>query len=617
MRYLGSKIKLLDAIEKTIIKYNIQGKTFADLFAGTGCVGDYFKDRYTIQSNDFLYFSYVMNQAKLKNSNVPSFKKFKKAYDKDIFTWLNSQEFEADSTYFVYNNYTPIGGRMFFTEENGLKIDGIRLKIEDLYQNRTINEDEYYFLLASLIESVTKVSNTSGTYEAFFKFWDTRATKAFVIEPLEINKVKLFSKNEVYNKETNSLIKELSGDIAYIDPPYTVTQYVSAYHMFETIARYDSPEITGKGGKRDRGNKNSLYAQRTKALTAFEDLFRKIKYTHILVSYSNQGLVSLDDLISLAKHFAKDKQVYVESTTYREYQNHRSSNKGNGKNLNEVIIYFQKDITLNKSPLNYSGSKDTLVPFIINELPDKVGTFVDVMGGAFNVGVNISALTAVVYNELNPYVYNTIEWLLNNDKDKIINQIELAISSYGLEKGNKDAYNKLRSDFNAGMNSPLYLYLLHMYSFQNMIRFNSRHEFNTPIGVAGYSEDIKHRILHFYAKTENVKLLNTDYTTLNWNEYPIDTVFYFDPPYFITSAAYNDGKRGMKGWTADEEVELLNILNYLDAQGYKFMLSNVIYHKGRVNHLLLKWVQEHQFTIVNIGTSGLRYTKKEVIIKNF
>ena len=114
-----------------------------------------------------------------------------------------------------------------------------------------------------------------------------------------------------------------------------------------------------------------------------------------------------------------------------------------------------------------------------------------------------------------------------------------------------------------------------------------------------------------------MKLLNTDYTTLNWNEYPIDTVFYFDPPYFITSAAYNDGKRGMKGWTADEEVELLNILNYLDAQGYKFMLSNVIYHKGRVNHLLLKWVQEHQFTIVNIGTSGLRYTKKEVIIKNF
>ena len=80
MRYLGSKIKLLDAIEKTIIKYNIQGKTFADLFAGTGCVGDYFKDRYTIQSNDFLYFSYVMNQAKLKNSNVPSFKKFKKSH---------------------------------------------------------------------------------------------------------------------------------------------------------------------------------------------------------------------------------------------------------------------------------------------------------------------------------------------------------------------------------------------------------------------------------------------------------------------------------------------------------------------------------------------------------
>lgn len=617
MRYLGSKVRLLKTIENVIEKYGIEGYTFGDLFAGTCCVGDYFKGRYKIQANDFLYFSYVMSKAKLSNSTTPSFSKFTKEYKRDIFDWLNSLEFTADSNYFIYNNYTPVGGRMFFTEDNGKKIDGIRIKIEDLYREQMITENEYFFLLASLIESTTKVSNTSGTYEAFFKFWDPRATKDFVLEPLEMNQQELFAENEVYNEETNRLVRRIEGDIAYIDPPYTVTQYVSAYHMLETIAKYDSPDIKGVGGKRGRGNKNSLYAQRTKALQAFEDLFRQINYKHILVSYSNQGLLSIEELVELAKLFAKDGMVYVESIDYREYQNHRSSNKGNGENLNEVILYFQKDLSLNKSPLNYSGSKDTLLPAIIKELPPSFSTFVDVMGGAFNVGANIVATDCVVYNEINPYVYGIIEWLLKSDKTEIVESIEKGIAKYKLEKGKKEPYEKLRADYNAGDNTPLNLYLLHMYSFQNMIRLNGDFKFNTPIGVAGYSEDIKQRILNFKIKSRKLKMMNVDYTLIDWSEFPPDTVFYFDPPYFITSATYNDGKRGMKGWSADEEVELLNTLSHIDSLGYKFILSNVIHHKGRTNHLLQKWVEEHKYRVVEIGTSGWRYSKNEVLIMNY
>ena len=52
MRYLGNKSRLTNFIEDVIIKYNITGETFADLFSGSGSVGDYFKDRYTILSND-------------------------------------------------------------------------------------------------------------------------------------------------------------------------------------------------------------------------------------------------------------------------------------------------------------------------------------------------------------------------------------------------------------------------------------------------------------------------------------------------------------------------------------------------------------------------------------
>ena len=84
MRYLGSKIKLLPEIESVIKKYKIKGKTFADLFAGTCCVGDYFKGKYKIISNDFLYYSYVISKAKLSFKETPKFKNFRKIYKMDI-----------------------------------------------------------------------------------------------------------------------------------------------------------------------------------------------------------------------------------------------------------------------------------------------------------------------------------------------------------------------------------------------------------------------------------------------------------------------------------------------------------------------------------------------------
>ena len=82
-----------------------------------------------------------------------------------------------------------------------------------------------------------------------------------------------------------------------------------------------------------------------------------------------------------------------------------------------------------------------------------------------------------------------------------------------------------------------------------------------------------------------------------------NTVFYFDPPYFITNAAYNDGKRGLDDWTANEESKLLSTLSMLNLNGYKFMLSNVIEHKGKKNHLLTEWIKAVSYTHLTYGKS--------------
>ena len=616
MRYLGNKTKLLNFIESIIKKYKIEGNIFADIFSGTGSVGDHFKSDYKIISNDYMYYSNVISKAKLLNNTTPLFLKFHKKYKVSPFELLNNKKYKPQDNFFIYKNYTPIADRMYITEENAIKIDGIRLDIEDFYETGIIDEKEYFFLLASLIESVPRISNTTGTYQAFLKFWESRALKQFIIEPLTMIQCKQINlNNEVYCDNSNDLIRKISGDIIYIDPPYTTTQYTNSYHLLETVARYDYPEIFGKTGRRTK-REFSNYSNKQQAFYEFEDLFRQIQFKHVLISYSNQSIVKIDELVKLAEYFAVDNKVYIETNEYREYTTNNSSSKGNGEKLKEVIIYFEKDIKINKSPLNYSGSKDTLLPIIFKELPKHVGTFVDSMGGAFNVGANVFALDKVIYNEYNPYIYGIIEFILNNKSNKIIAQVEKTIKKFNLQKKNKDSYINFREFYNNN-NSSINLFTLQIYAFQNMIRFNNSKKMNTPVGNNEYNEGIKERIKNFKVKSPTYSTIHGKYNELKIDNYPKDTIFYFDPPYFVTNAEYNDGKRGMDGWDADSESALLTFLLNIHNKGYKFILSNVLYHRGKRNNLLIEWVKYHNFKIVEIGHTGIKYPRHEILIKNY
>ena len=154
VRYLGNKSKLLPFIEEVIKKYHIEGNTFADIFAGTSSVGDHFKNKYTIIANDYMYFSKIISSAKLLNSKKPLFEVFFSKYGINPFEYFNTKEYMPQQNYFILQNYSPIGNRMYLTEENASKIDGIRLEIENLFKEDVFSYSEYAFLVASLIESV-------------------------------------------------------------------------------------------------------------------------------------------------------------------------------------------------------------------------------------------------------------------------------------------------------------------------------------------------------------------------------------------------------------------------------------------------------------------------------
>ncbi|CDC41726.1 site-specific DNA-methyltransferase (Adenine-specific) [Firmicutes bacterium CAG:449] len=613
MRYLGNKTRMLENINSVILDNNITEGIFCDLFAGSGSVGDYFKERFQIISNDYLHSLSIVNKAKLENKDIPSFKDFIKKYGVDPFTYFNNKIYISDSQFFITNNYSPKGNRQFFTEKNATKIDGIRIEIEKLYKDFIIDLKERNFLIASLIESVMGVSNTTGTYEAYLKNWDNRALKEFELQPINIRKANKIFNNTIYNKDSNELLRKINGDVLYIDPPYTVTDYNSAYHVLESISKYDYPTIGGITGRRKEITKKSKYTKKKQALINFEDLFRQANFNHILVSYSTQGLVSVDELVELAKKFAINNEVKVYEFPFREYKNIRSSQKGD--DLKEIILYFKKNLEIIKSPLNYTGSKYSILNEITKVLPKHISTFIDIMGGAFNVGVNVVA-EKVIYNEFLPHTFNIIKTLLNEDSCYIINKVETIINDFKLEKSNKENYILLRNDYNN--TKDIYkLFVLHMYCFQNQMRFNGKLEFNSPVGNCSYNSTLTERIQKFIPRTINYELFNLSYKDLDITHLDKDSVFYFDPPYFITNATYNDGKRGFIGWNADEETKLLEYITFLHENGFKFILSNVIYHNENTNYILAEWVNTHKFNVVNIDNVGAKNTRDEVIITNY
>ena len=213
MNYIGSKYSLLDFLETTI--ETVTGYkdgddyVFADLFAGTGIVGQTYKAKgCTVISNDIQYYSYVLNKHYIEN--IPEL-------DTSLLQTLNNL---PPAQGFIYKNYCEGSGsgRNYFTNENGMKCDAIRIELERLHTSGQIDDSLYFYYLASLVNSIDKYANTASVYGAFLKHIKKSAQKEFQLELLPVIPGKV---GKVYNEDINALAKKISGDVLYLDPPIT------------------------------------------------------------------------------------------------------------------------------------------------------------------------------------------------------------------------------------------------------------------------------------------------------------------------------------------------------------------------------------------------------------
>ncbi len=282
MNYIGSKSKLSSFI-KTAIQETVgttRNKTFAELFGGTGIIGRHFKQEVKkIIMNDVEPYSYVLMRNYIGNTKLFEYS--------SLIDELNLLESEKG---FIYQHYC-MGGkaqRQYFSDHNGKKIDAIRITIEEWNSSKRITQDQYYFLLASLLESADKVANTASVYGAYLKKLKPSAQKEMILQPALFLESK--AKAIVHREDANELIKKISGDILYLDPPYNERHYGANYHLLNTIALYDTFTPNGKTGLRTYYR--SPYCQRAKVAGVFDDLIQNAKFKYIFLSYNNEGLLS-------------------------------------------------------------------------------------------------------------------------------------------------------------------------------------------------------------------------------------------------------------------------------------------------------------------------------------
>ena len=268
-----------------------------------------------------------------------------------------------------------------------------------------------------------------------------------------------------------------------------------------------------------------------------------------------------------------------------------------------------------RSPLFYVGDKYKLIEEIGAYFPDTIERFIEPFVGGGSVFMNTTAKQYCL-NDIDCYIIKLHKYLSKASNNEIIffHNIEKIIKKYGLSysykediiplelkqqykktyfaKYNKVAYEKMRMDFNNSKEEDIAtLYLLLIYGFNRMLRFNKKGLFNLPVGNVDFNSNVVIALKNYFQEIKNKQPIwyNLDYKSFLKEIAPTNNDFiYLDPPYLITSSEYN------KLWSNNDEIELLKLLDGLNEKIIKFAISNVTHYKDKENNIFIDWAKKYK-----------------------
>ena len=355
--YIGNKRKLLPLIAEAIAltglatplalsrpeergsyRSAVAGSvTFFDPFAGSGVVSRFAKTMgFRVIANDWEPYSETMNKAYITANHPPAF-----AHLGGISAAIAALNTLPGEPGYVATHYCPaddesydtVCERMFYTPHNGGRIDAIREQIRRWRAEDVITDEEKSCLLAPLIYQASYCSNTSGVFKGFHKGWGGSTKTAWyrIRSLLTLREPVFFDnghENLVLREDASVVADKVTCDIAYLDPPYNQHQYGSNYHLLNTVALWDKPEIAkhiSGNGVRDKAAirkdwrtlRRSPYCYRSTAMEAFRDLIMRLRARYLLVSYSTDGIIGVEELL---RTLAERGSLQIVRRQYKRYR---------------------------------------------------------------------------------------------------------------------------------------------------------------------------------------------------------------------------------------------------------------------------------------------------------
>jgi len=295
-----------------------------------------------------------------------------------------------------------------------------------------------------------------------------------------------------------------------------------------------------------------------------------------------------------------------------------------------------------RSPLFYVGDKYKLFSEIKQYFPTEINRFIEPFTGGGSVFLNVQAKEYLL-NDIDTNVINIHKFLIEQSENPTIffQSILKKIEKYGLShsyiknivpqslkdewkktyyaKFNKTGFTQLKKDYNLSSDkNTIDLYLLLIFGFNRMLRFNSKGEYNLPVGNVDFNKNVYTSLNNYFSITQKRKL---EFHNLDFIDFFLKIKFqkndfvYLDPPYLITFSEYN------KLWNNETEQRLINFLEYLNDINVKFAISNVTHYKGKINNLFLNWSKK--YNTKEIKSNYISYhdntikTFNEVLVTNF
>lgn len=280
------------------------------------------------------------------------------------------------------------------------------------------------------------------------------------------------------------------------------------------------------------------------------------------------------------------------------------------------------------SPLNYTGGKERILPFLLDLFPKDIECFYDMFCGGLNVSLNVES-KSVVANDINTRLMGIFRAVAEYDDFESLNgRIHGIIRANRLHSDDgatslidginvsagtvsAEGYASLRDSYNT-TGDPIELLVLLFYSFSNQMRFNRQFKFNMPVGKSCYNfkNMTELREMHRTIQERGFRFTSGSFTDFDASQFSKGDFVYCDPPYLITTATYNESNNDESGWDEDDEKRLYAFLDSIDDAGVRFGLSNAVQTNGRINTTLNDWMGKYSVFYPDIRYSNASYHRR-------